>query len=157
MRPELRDQKSGLSVAWLVFLLWSFAVATVYAQSYPIDWLKVAGGGGTSTNGQYALSGTIGQPEAGSMSGGNYTLQGGFWGVVAAVQTPGAPPLTITPSGANVIISWPSTSTGFGLEETPGLHPANWSPAPPTNSDNLTIKSVVMPAGPGNRFYRLKK
>ena len=36
-------------------------------------------------------SGTIGQPDAESMSGGNYTLQGGFWGVVAAVQTVGAP------------------------------------------------------------------
>jgi len=32
------------------------------AQSYSIDWFKVAGGGGTSTNAQYSLSGTIGQP-----------------------------------------------------------------------------------------------
>ena len=30
------------------------------------------------------------------MSGGNFTLDGGFWGLVAAVQTPGAPCLTIT-------------------------------------------------------------
>jgi len=30
------------------------------------------------------------------MSEGNFTLGGGFWGLVAAVQTPGAPWLTIT-------------------------------------------------------------
>jgi hypothetical protein len=125
--------------------------------SYDLSWSKIAGGGGTSTNAQYALTGTIGQPDAGSMSGGNYTLQGGFWGVVAAVQTPGAPLLTITPSGPNVIISWPSPSTGFGLQENMDLNTANWSTVPPTNSDNLTIKSIVVPAGPGNRFYRLKK
>jgi hypothetical protein len=90
------------------------------------------------------------------LTGGRYSLTGGFWSLIA-VQTPGAPLLIITPSGANVIISWPTPSTGFGLEETAGLHPANWSAVPPTNSDNLTIKSVVVPAGPGNRFYRLKK
>ena len=91
------------------------------------------------------------------MSSGNYTLQGGFWGVVAAVQTPGAPLLTITPSGSNVIVSWPSPSTGFGLQENLGLDPAAWSAVPPTNSDNGTIKSIVVPAGPGSWFYRLKK
>ena len=42
------------------------------AQSYSIDWSTIDGGGGTSTNGQYSLSGTIGQPDAsGAMSGGN--------------------------------------------------------------------------------------
>jgi hypothetical protein len=30
------------------------------------------------------------------MSGGNFTLQGGFRGIISAVQTPGAPPLSIT-------------------------------------------------------------
>jgi hypothetical protein len=126
---------------------------------YSIDWHKVAGGGGTSTNAQYSVSGTIGQPDAGSMSGGNYTLQGGFWGVVAAVQTPGAPLLTITinPQLSTINISWPSPSTGFGLQENLDLNPANWSAVPPTNTDNGTIKSIVVPAGPGNRFYRLKK
>lgn len=66
------------------------------AQDYSIDWFKVSGGGGTSTGGVYSVSGTIGQPEAGRLSGGNYTLQGGFWGAIAAVQTPGAPLLSIS-------------------------------------------------------------
>jgi hypothetical protein len=56
----------------------------------------VAGGGGTSTGGVYAVSGTIGQLDAsGTMTGGSYSLTGGFWALYA-VQTPGAPTLTIT-------------------------------------------------------------
>ena len=44
----------------------------------------IAGGGGQSSGGGYALNGTLGQTEAGStMSGGDYTLSGGFWGGVA--------------------------------------------------------------------------
>ena len=65
------------------------------AQSYTIDWSKIAGGGGTSTGGVYSVSGTIGQPDAsGAMSGGNYSLTGGFWAAYA-VQTPGAPYLSV--------------------------------------------------------------
>jgi CSLREA domain-containing protein len=44
-----------------------------------IPWWTVDGGGGTSSGGDYAVSGTIGQPDAGEMSGGDYTLSGGFW------------------------------------------------------------------------------
>jgi len=67
------------------------------AQSYSINWYKVAGGGGTSTGGQYSLSGTIGQPDAsGAMTGGSYSLTGGFWALFGVVQTPGAPTLYIS-------------------------------------------------------------
>ena len=44
----------------------------------------VAGGGGQSVSGGYALNGTLGQTEAGpTMSGGDYTISGGFWDGVA--------------------------------------------------------------------------
>jgi len=49
--------------------------------SYDISWWTVDGGGTTlSSGGSYGLGGTIGQPDAGLMSGGDYTLLGGFWG-----------------------------------------------------------------------------
>jgi hypothetical protein len=57
-------------------------VGITYAQSggdYILTWSTIDGGGGQSASGQYALSGTIGQPDAGSMSGGQYELLGGFW------------------------------------------------------------------------------
>ena len=78
-------------------LLLALSTATLCAQTYTIDWYKIAGGGGTSTGGTYQVSGTIGQPDAsGAMSGGDYSLTGGFWSLISVVQTAGAPTLTIT-------------------------------------------------------------
>jgi hypothetical protein len=48
---------------------------------YSIDWYTIDGGGGVSAGGIYELAGTIGQPDAGDLSGGVYTDLGGFWGV----------------------------------------------------------------------------
>src|SRR6185436_4115363 len=79
--------------------------ARLHAQSYTIDWFTIDGGGGTSTGGVYAVSGTIGQPDAGQLSGGNFTLSGGFWGGLFAIQQPGAPTLHILNSGPNYTIS----------------------------------------------------
>jgi hypothetical protein len=58
------------------------------SAQFTIDSFTIAGGGGTSTGGAFALSGTIGQPDAGTMSGGTYSVVGGFWG---ASQT--SPPI----------------------------------------------------------------
>ena len=88
-----RSLKLGTSLmlgSWCLVLL---LCNTGHAQ-YSIDWHTIDGGG-TSTGGVYSVSGTIGQPDAGKMSGGNFTIDGGFWGIVAALQTPGAPLLSI--------------------------------------------------------------
>ena len=45
---------------------------------YEIGWYTIDGGGGTSTGGQYTLTGTIGQPDAAWSIGGTYELLGGF-------------------------------------------------------------------------------
>ena len=67
-------------------LLASFAVAAVNGLDIP--WWTVDGGGGASAGGGYALSGTVGQPDAGTMSGGQYTLAGGFWGTGRMAEYP---------------------------------------------------------------------
>lgn len=41
--------------------------------------LRCKSSGGTSAGGQYKLAGTIGQPDADSMSSGQYEVLGGFW------------------------------------------------------------------------------
>jgi hypothetical protein len=52
-----------------------------HTTGYEISWSTIDGGAYTSTGGSYALSGTIGQPDAGAtLSGGIYALAGGFWG-----------------------------------------------------------------------------
>jgi len=52
---------------------------------YDLTWHTIDGGGVMrSTGGDFELSGTIGQPDAGVMSGGSFTLSGGFWFEVVA-------------------------------------------------------------------------
>ena len=51
------------------------------APEYRIDWWTIDGGGATaSAGGDFILSGTIGQPENGTSSAGNFEVIGGFWG-----------------------------------------------------------------------------
>ena len=63
----------------------------------------------------YSVSGTIGQPDAGPVSGGQFTLEGGFWGIVAAIQNEGAPTLTIELTGGQVKVSWAAPASGWVL------------------------------------------
>ena len=125
------------------------------AQSYNIDWYKVSGGGGTSTGGQYSVSGTIGQQDAGGpMTGGNYSLTGGFWALISVAQTPGAPTLYISHSGNTVNVYWRDTP-GWSLQQNNNLGvPAGWSASGGVNLSNGTNSvNVVNPSG--NLFYRL--
>ncbi len=74
-------------VAFLALLLLlqasSQSASPAIAQSggsYDLTWNTIDGGGAMfSTGGAYSLGGTIGQPDAGTLSGGAYTLAGGFW------------------------------------------------------------------------------
>lgn len=142
-----------------VWLLLGGGLCMAQAQTN-IDWFKVAGGGGTSTGGTYQISGTIGQHDAGgSLTGGNYALTGGFWSIYA-LQTPGAPILTVTLGSPNsVVISWSSLSaTNFVLQTNANLTTTNWGPSTypiTTNGDieNITITSPP----PGYLFFRLKQ
>ncbi len=54
------------------------AAATGFAANYDISWYTIDGGGAVSAGGGYTLSSSIGQPDAGVLTGGNYTLYGGF-------------------------------------------------------------------------------
>jgi len=62
------------------------AVAAAPAQDLALDWWTIdAGGDMWCTGGDYELSGTIGQPDAGvTMTRGDYELTGGFWPGVPA-------------------------------------------------------------------------
>ena len=67
------------TVLLLALLAVGMALADVTA-GYDLSWWTADGGGGTSSGGNYSLSGTIGQPDAGPiLSGPGYQLSGGFW------------------------------------------------------------------------------
>ena len=128
----------------------------VRAQSYKIDWFTIDGGGGTSTGGVYSVSGTIGQPDAGRLSGGNFSIDGGFWGITVAVQTPGGPLLSVERLGDAVRVYWPTNTIGFVLDQSPTVTGA-WSQVSFPYATNATQISITVPSPVGNKFYRLRK
>ena len=128
-------------------LLFALVVTPARAQ-FTIDWYTVDGGGGSGSSGSVTLSGTIGQPDAGILGGGK--LVGGFWSLIA----PAPPVLTITRSGGQVTVSWPSPSTGFVLQRNADLNTTAWNNVAQVPSDNGLHKSVTIPATDAT-YYRL--
>jgi hypothetical protein len=82
------------AVLAVVLMLAGAAASTAVAQegvtssapdaTYSIPWYTIDGGGGLSGSETYTLQGTAGQPDAGAMIGGGYTLTGGYWYTRAA-------------------------------------------------------------------------
>ena len=66
---------TGIITLLAIYLI----IAAPVLGDYEIRWSTIDGGGGRSSGGDYAVVGTIGQPDAGKMSGGDSSLSGGFW------------------------------------------------------------------------------
>lgn len=81
-------------------------------------------------------------------------------GTVFSISLP-PPQLTITPSGADVVVTWPANVTGFYLQVTVNLgDAAGWAatalPQPPTIVNGqyvVTIPDTIV----GQHFYRLSR
>ena len=91
------------------------------------------------------------------MSGGSYTLDGGFWSIIA-VQTPGAPYLWVTRTTTNTVcVWWALPSENWQLQATTNLVTGGsvWTTCSyVTNGPNCVY---IEPLPTGNRFYQLKK
>ncbi len=100
-----------------------------------------AGGATFSTGGPYRLAGTIGQPDAGALSAGAYTLVGGFWSAMpaAVVPTPtatGSTPPTRTATG---------TATRTATKTATG--PPQVTPTPTATTSAPTRTRTATPSG----------
>jgi len=89
--------KNDLWAAGVLLLL--LLVQQVWAQSgggYNPGWSSIDAGAGISSGGEFTLRGTVGQPDTDRLTGGSYTLAGGFWGqpvpIGAVISPPDAPP-----------------------------------------------------------------
>jgi hypothetical protein len=144
---------SSFGFVALLLLAFSFQLSA-FSQSFSVDWSTIDGGGGASTNGQFALTGTMGQPDAGLiMTNGQFSIIGGFWVLPQAIQVEGAPTLAITRAAPGfATISWAPKTSGFVLQETPNLSPVNW-----TNSPSGSTNPITLSIGGGARFFRLHK
>lgn len=143
----------------LVLAVALFTTASGWAQSFSLDWYSMDGGGGVSTGGAYSVRGTVGQPDAGTMSGGPFSLQGGFWKVLATVPTAGGPTLSVSQNGSLVKIAWPKPAAGWVLESTPVLAGPTliWTQVTQIYQDDGIDLYVSLNAPSGSAFFRLRK
>ncbi|HEY3862390.1 MAG TPA: hypothetical protein VGO59_10920 [Verrucomicrobiae bacterium] len=135
-----------------------FLARPLHAQ-YSINWHTIGGGGGSSSGSgggtTYTISGTIGQPATATMSGNGYSITGGFWSLLAAVQSPNSPLLSIIRSGNQAIVSWTGPATGFVLQQSSTLLSNAWGNSAATLVTNGSTISATVPAGAGFQYFRL--
>jgi hypothetical protein len=129
---------------------------STHAQNFTVDRFVLSGGGGTSTNTSFSLTGTVAQPDATpALTSGRYSLEGGFWSAAIAVQVPGAPFLTITRVGSTAVLSWDITATGFVVEVSDSIL-GGWQPLGITATPAGNTFAVTVALTPNLRFYRLR-
>lgn len=80
MRSRTAKHSTWLLALIALMLLILPTAAANQETEYQLDWWTVDNGGATlATEGDYRLSGTIGQAEAGTLTTESYRLLGGFW------------------------------------------------------------------------------
>ena len=137
------------------------AVTRTVAEDYSINWHGVDGGGGWSTGSVYTITGTIGQPDASRIltnASSQFSVVGGFWSWLRAVQLRDGPRLEIALTATNTaVIWWPASATNLVLRQSSTLPAAQWGAvAEPVYDDGVTRYIIVHPPT-GNRFYQLGK
>ncbi len=102
----------------------------VRAAELALSWYTIDGGGGYCAGGDFQLEGTIGQHDAGAMSGGEFELSGGFW--LAAAATPpdtcGPLPGDLDRNGHVDLVDYSTFSSCFsgpGISADPGCECAD--------------------------------
>jgi hypothetical protein len=156
--PAAKTMKT--SIIATIAAVTALSAAAQTTTNLNLNWTTFDGGGGTSSNSFGRLRGTSGQPDAGTLRAGDFTLVGGFWGAVGALQTPGAPYLTVRHTSTNtVVVSWPLPGTGWKLQATANLaaHPIAWAEIAPPYQTSTTDLYYVEPFPTSQKYYRLQK
>lgn len=157
--PNTAPFKAGTrrTLAWAtLFACLFFALPFRVQPQGHIAWFSIDGGSGQSSSADFVLWGTLGQPDVGEQTGGDYRLVGGFWGIV--LQPKPEPALRITRASSALMISWPGTAAGFQLQETLSLaSPISWDAVTQTPVLVNGEYTVTVPATASATFYRLRE
>jgi hypothetical protein len=137
------------------------------ATDFSISWFTIDGGGGTSTSndGRWSVTGTAGQPDAAPhLKAGCFSVDPGFWGIVAAVPSDGAPELRIKRLGPfDVRVAFCASCRNWVLQRTTafGTPPSStvWTDVPDAElvlvGEELTRDYHPPTDGP-RLFFRLR-
>ena len=148
---NLHIMKFSLLILALTITGWAIAQSAAPA-TLEVAWHTVDGGGGTSAGGTLAVSGTIGQPDAGSaMSGGGFSIVGGFWpGDGSQPIDTCLPDIAPLPSG-NLLVNVQDLLAvigSWGACANPSDCPADISPpGPPTGDDVVNVADLLAVIG----------
>lgn len=73
--------RRSMTTTCAAFAITVLTAGTAFAGGYDVVWSTIDGGGGTSTGGNYTLSGTLGQFEVKepTLLGGDYLHMPGYW------------------------------------------------------------------------------
>src|SRR5581483_10172779 len=137
---------------FLAFIFISFSTAA-FAQSsghFVISRSVVAGGGAVSTNANFRLGSTIGEPIPSSTNtNGEFTIRSGFWIRPAPVAF--APRI----SGNNFLFSFETERGGiYTAQYVDSLSNLSWQNLPNISGDGA-IKTATNSASTSARFYRV--
>jgi hypothetical protein len=89
------------------------------------------------------------------MTGGNYSLTGGFWSLISVVQTAGLPALTVAHNGNTVTVSWPANGS-YTLQQNSNLATSGgWTTSGYSISTANGTNSITITSATGNLFFRL--
>lgn len=113
-----------MRTAWLCVV--ALAVA-LRAQEFSLAWTTLDGGAVQQTaGGVFALSATVGQPDAGASAGGGFSLQAGFWN--GPFDEPGwtVPSLRIAPGPGRPHVYWPAAATNWMLQTSADPRTGSW-------------------------------
>jgi hypothetical protein len=177
---SILSSNAALVVNPLLYFIWNQVPSPRFANTpfaVVIQAQNLTNGIVTNFTGTVVLLSTNGVPVSPAVSG-NF-IQGVWTGAVTVAQTatnlvlqatdnPGdsglanpinvvsLPTLSPLSSGGTLLILWPVSPSGFVLETTAGLAPANWVPvtAPPFQIGDQYLLSIQMSGT--NAFYRLR-
>lgn len=107
-----------------------------------ISWSTMDGGGGTSAGETYRVSGSTGQPDAGTAASSGYDLLGGFWGGIRGKE-PITPTDTPTPSLTSTATSTAAETVTHTPTETPTGTPTDTPPPSITGTPTPTATGII--------------
>lgn len=114
------------------------SIGTPTLAQFEVTRSTIDGGGGSSGGGEFQVSGTVGQPDAGTLSGGDYQLTGGFWGTAVDSTIPTETPTEITETPT-------PTPTGTTSDETPTVTPSGiyFDVKPDPHDDFIDARDLI--------------
>ena len=142
-----------------LFCVWLLTANFALAQNFTLDSTSI-GPGGSSAGGTYTLDANVGEAvtTSSSLSGGNYSMNAGFWGITVVPSPDGGPQLSIRSTTTNtVLVSWPASAEGFELRQSSNLNTPTWTVPPQVVNTSGGSKFIVVNPPVGNLFYRLNK